>query len=123
MPRIIKNTLLNYITTDFEIEQIINPARIFEFNNKPVKNGQIIYPLNTKNSAWKRQFLAEQQGVSEQYSVVVRSGVPLDFHDVFKRLRDGATFRVTGYARDSEAPAASTVQIAKVTAERWVIPA
>ena len=43
MPRIIKNTLLNYIPTDFEIEQIINPARIFEFNNKPVKNGKIIY--------------------------------------------------------------------------------
>lgn len=43
MPRIIKNTLLNYIPTDFEIEQIINPARIFELNNKPIKNGQIIY--------------------------------------------------------------------------------
>ena len=43
MPRIIKNTLLNYILTDFEIEQIINPARIFEFNNKPIKNGKIIY--------------------------------------------------------------------------------
>lgn len=67
--------------------------------------------------------LAEQGGVNEQYVVIIRSGVPLDYHDVFKRLRDGATFRVTGYARDSEAPAASTVQIAKVTAERWVIPA
>ena len=43
MPKIIKNTLLNYIPTDFEIEQIINPARIFEFNNKPIKNGKIIY--------------------------------------------------------------------------------
>jgi len=43
MPRIIKNTLLNYIPTDFEIEKIINPARIFEFNNKPIKNGKIIY--------------------------------------------------------------------------------
>ena len=43
MPRIIKNTFLNYIPTDFEIEQIINPARIFEFNNRPVKNGEIIY--------------------------------------------------------------------------------
>lgn len=43
MPRIIKNTLLNYIPTDFEIEQIINPARIFEFNNKSIKNGKIIY--------------------------------------------------------------------------------
>lgn len=66
--------------------------------------------------------VAEQQGVSEQYNVVVPSGVPLDFHDVFKRVSDGATFRVTGHSRDSDAPEASTVQIAKVTAERWVIP-
>ena len=43
MPRIIKNTLLNYISTDFMVEQTINPARIFEFNNKPVKSGEIIY--------------------------------------------------------------------------------
>ena len=43
MPRIIKNTLLNYIPTGFVIEKTINPARIFEFNNKPIKNGEIIY--------------------------------------------------------------------------------
>lgn len=43
MPRIIKNTFLNYIPTDFVIEKTINPARIFEFNNKPVKNCKIIY--------------------------------------------------------------------------------
>ena len=43
MPRIIKNTILNYISTDFMVEQTINPARIFELNNKPVKNGKIIY--------------------------------------------------------------------------------
>ena len=43
MPRIIKNTILNYISTDFTVEQTINPARIFELNNKPVKSGEIIY--------------------------------------------------------------------------------
>ncbi len=43
MPRIIKNTLLNYISTYFVIEQTINPARNFEINNIPVKNGEIIY--------------------------------------------------------------------------------
>ena len=43
MSRIIKNTLLNYIQTDFVIEKTINPARIFEFNKKPIKNGEIIY--------------------------------------------------------------------------------
>ena len=66
--------------------------------------------------------VAEMQGASEQYSVVVHAGVPLDFHDVFRRVRDGAIFRVTGYARDSEAPKASTKQIAKVNAERWALP-
>ena len=43
MPKIIKNTLLNYIPTDFEIEHTINPARIFELNNKQIKKGEIIY--------------------------------------------------------------------------------
>lgn len=43
MPRIIKNTLLNYIPTDFVIEKTIHPAKIFEFNNKPIKYGEIIY--------------------------------------------------------------------------------
>ena len=43
MPRIIKNTLLNYIPLNFEIEDNINPARIFEVNNKPVKSENILY--------------------------------------------------------------------------------
>ena len=43
MPRIVRNTLLNYIPTDFAIEQTINPARIFELNNKPIRNGEFIY--------------------------------------------------------------------------------
>ena len=43
MPRIVRNTLLNYIARDFAIEQTINPARIFEFNNKPARDGEIIY--------------------------------------------------------------------------------
>ncbi len=43
MPRIVRNTLLKYIPTDFAIEQTINPLRIFELNNKPIRNGEIIY--------------------------------------------------------------------------------
>lgn len=43
MPRIIKNTLLNYIPLNFNIENKINPARIFEVNNNPVKSGDIVY--------------------------------------------------------------------------------
>ena len=43
MPRIVRNTLLNYIPTDFAIEQTSNPLRIFEFNNRPAQDGEIIY--------------------------------------------------------------------------------
>ena len=43
MPRILRNTLLNYIPTDFAIEQTVNLARIFELNNEPIRNGEIIY--------------------------------------------------------------------------------
>lgn len=57
------------------------------------------------------------------YTVVFQKGLPLRYHTVFRRDGDGATFRVTSPdPADSEAPDVSTVQIAKVTAERWDIP-
>lgn len=65
--------------------------------------------------------VAEQQGVNEQFTVVVARGVPLEFHDVFKRVSDGSIFRLTSNTKDAAAPPPSTVQIAKATAERWVL--
>ena len=69
------------------------------------------------------QLVAEQQGVSESFKVVVQKSFSLDYHDVFQRLSDNAIFRVTSKTTDSTAHPASTVKIAKVTAERWVLPA
>lgn len=43
MPGIIKNTLLNYVSQSFEIENPVNSKRIFELNDKPIKSGNIIY--------------------------------------------------------------------------------
>ncbi|MBR1618229.1 deoxyribodipyrimidine photolyase [bacterium] len=43
MPRIIKNTLLNYLSNSFEKETIIKPERIFNLNQKPIKSGFIVY--------------------------------------------------------------------------------
>ena len=43
MPRIVRNTLLNYIPNRYFIENEINPARIYHLNNKPIRNGEIIY--------------------------------------------------------------------------------
>lgn len=75
----------------------------------------------TKNSTTEA-VIAEREGVTEIFTVVVKTGTNLDYHDVFKRLSDGQIFRVTGKTVDSEAPGASTVKIAKTTAEKWVIP-
>ena len=43
MPRIVKNTLLNYIPNEYLIENEINSARIYQLNNNPIRNGEIIY--------------------------------------------------------------------------------
>ena len=74
-----------------------------------------------KNTSIEQQ-IAEKDGVSEAFTVVVHDDFPLDYHDVFKRVRDNAVFRVTSRTSDSIAHPASTVRIAKVNAERWVLP-
>lgn len=69
--------------------------------------------------------IAEKNGFTESYTVYVYKGsIALDFHDVFRRERDGLVFRVTGNANDSRPPASATdpMQLATVPAERWVLP-
>ena len=63
--------------------------------------------------------VAEKQGVTEVFTITVDKGVSLEFHDVFKRLRDSAIFRVTSNISDSETPSRSTFQIGQVSAEKW----
>ena len=66
--------------------------------------------------------IAEKSGISEIFTIVVNKTLSLEYHDVINRLSDGAILRVTSNTVDSSAPTASTVPIAKVTAERWVLP-
>ena len=66
--------------------------------------------------------VAERKGLKRQYTVVVKRGVSLRQNDVFRRESDGMVFIVTGTTTDGEAPDPSTIQIAKTTAEEWVMP-
>lgn len=66
--------------------------------------------------------VAEKQGISEIFTVVVKKGFSLSYNDYFRRVSDGQVFRVTSNVKDSEAPEKSTVRIAKVTAEKAVLP-
>ena len=74
-----------------------------------------------KNSTTEAQ-IAEKNGISEIFTIVTDKSMVLEFHDVLRRASDGEIFRVTSRAVDSQAPEASTVPIAKVSAERWVLP-
>ena len=66
--------------------------------------------------------VAEKNGVTEVYTVMVNKGIPLLYDAVFKRLKDNTTFRITSNITDSETPPRSTFQIGQVSAERWDIP-
>lgn len=64
---------------------------------------------------------AEKTGVKSLYTVTVWKGLALEYHDVFRRVRDGKIFRVTSDGDDVQTPSAATFQIAQVTAEEWSI--
>ena len=63
--------------------------------------------------------VAEKQGITEIYTVTTNAGVGLEYHEVFKRLEDGATFRVTTHSEDSRPPFIATFDFEQVKAERW----
>ena len=63
--------------------------------------------------------VAESQGMKSVYTVTTNQNVNLEFHDAFKRLSDGKTFRVTSDPRDKETPDVASFQFEQVTAEAW----
>lgn len=65
--------------------------------------------------------VAEVQGVKSLYTVTLPRGITLDYHDVFRRLSDGKTFRVTSDGDDKHTPDRSSFQVSQVTAEEWKI--
>ena len=63
---------------------------------------------------------AEKQGVTSLYTVTVPLNCKLEYHDSFKRLRDGKVFRVTSDGDDKITPTSASFQFAQVTAEEYV---
>lgn len=63
--------------------------------------------------------IAEKQGVTSLYTVTTPKGAKLEYHNVFKRLRDGKVFRVTSDGDDVYTPPIASFQVLQVTAEEW----
>ena len=58
----------------------------------------------------------------DSYEITVSRDNPLSFHDVFRRVSDGAVFRVTDSGADRQTPASASMAFKQVRAERWALP-
>lgn len=65
---------------------------------------------------------ADKEGVTSLYTVTTSRNLTLEYHDVFKRLKDGKIFRVTSDGDDKYTPKSATLDMRQVTAEEWELP-
>lgn len=65
---------------------------------------------------------AEAEGVRSLYTVTTERKITLEYHEVFKRLKDGKIFRVTSDGDDKYTPKSATLDMRQVTAEEWELP-
>ena len=65
--------------------------------------------------------IASVQGVTDLYTVTTRKAVTLNYHDVFRRLRDGKIFRVTSDGDDKATPTSATLNMRVVSAEEYEV--
>lgn len=65
--------------------------------------------------------VADKQGVTSLYTVTTKKNMTLEYHDVFRRIRDGKIFRVTSDGDDKHTPASANLNMRQVTAEEWSI--
>lgn len=79
-----------------------------------------IAAANLDNSMQAR--IAEQQGLKSVYTVTTPRAINLQYHDVFRRERDGKIFRVTSDGDDKLTPASTRLDMRQVSAEEWKIP-
>lgn len=61
--------------------------------------------------------IAEAEGVTAVYTVTTDRNVEMDFHDAFKRRRDGQVFRITKV--NDSTPSVATFQFNQYQAEAW----
>ena len=65
--------------------------------------------------------MAEQQGVTGIYTVTTSKALNLQYHDVFRRNRDGKVFRVTSDGDDKFTPTRATLDMRQVSAEEFIL--
>ena len=66
--------------------------------------------------------VAQAMGSTSAYTITLRKGVELDYHDVLRRERDGKIFRITTNSDDLKTPPSAGLNMLQYSAEEWVLP-
>ena len=64
--------------------------------------------------------VAEKQGVTGLWNILVKKETRLEFHNMFKRLSDGQVFRVTS-KDDRATPKNAGLGLRLISAEEWTL--
>lgn len=63
--------------------------------------------------------IAEKDGVTALYTITTNRSINLQYHDIFRRTRDGKIFRVTSDGDDKLTPSSASLDMRQVSAEEW----
>lgn len=66
--------------------------------------------------------IAMKQGVTSVYTVYLKKGIDIGYHDVLRRKSDNAIFRITSDGNDQKTPEGAGLTLQAVTAEEWELP-
>lgn len=72
MPKVIKNSLLQYIPKNFTIEKKVNPFRIFDANNNKITDGNVVYLCEREMRANDNFGLQFAKELSEKYNLPLK---------------------------------------------------
>lgn len=61
------------------------------------------------------------QGATDRYKVYTDEAMNLQYHDVFRRLSNGKTYRATQDSEDKKTPPSASFHVRQVSAEEWVL--
>lgn len=61
--------------------------------------------------------IAQAQGVQNMYTITTSRALILDYHDIFKRVKDNKLFRVTSDGDDKLTPRSASLDMRQVSAE------
>lgn len=94
MKRIIKNTMLNYLPKKLNLDDGFNKNRIFDFNNKEIKKGLIVYLIERELRAYDNFALCFAAKLQKK----LKSDFKIIHHKKNYEFKNKKNFRMVKYA-------------------------